>query len=125
MRLWQRTSAGLITGLLVVAAALLVAAAPLGAQETGALAEPVLRVEDGSFYVHHYGDARNVQWLADLLKDADPLVRERAVMELGQTDNRLAVLPILSRLKDADLGVRCTALAAMAELDQPGGILLL
>jgi hypothetical protein len=117
MRLWQRTSAGLIPGLLVVATALLVAAAPLRAQETGALTEPVLRVEDGSFYVHYYGDARNVQWLADLLKDPDPLVRERAVMELGQTDNRLAAAPIQSLLKDADLGVRCMALAAIAELE--------
>jgi HEAT repeat protein len=100
--------------ILTVLSTFQIVASPSRAQD--ALPEPVLQIEDGSFHAHTYGDADNVRWLADLLKDPDPLVRERAVMDLGQTDNRLAAGLIASALKDADLGVRCTALAAMAEL---------
>ena len=81
------------------------------------LAEPNLRMDGDRFYFEYHGEARNVQLLSGLLKDADPHVRERAALDLGQTDNPLASGPLGGLLKDPDLAVRCAALAGLADLE--------
>ena len=76
--------------------------------------------EDYTSYAQRefFGSARNVQMLGDLLKDDDPLTREQAVRDLGQTHNAAAFERIRVCLKDADPNVRASAVTAGWELSQ-------
>ncbi len=101
----------------VLAAGLAAWTGAICARAEPSLTEPNMVLRDGRLYVEYHGDARNVQLLGDLLKDTDPLVRDRATAELGQTDNPSALPLLLTALQDTDPGVRCSALLAIGEID--------
>lgn len=102
--------------LTVLAVATCVAAEPLG--------EPPDRLRD--VVSPTFGDAENVRLLASLTDDPDPLVREQAVRDLGQTHNELALEHVAAALEDEDPQVRIAAVAAAAEFapDRGGRIIL-
>ena len=103
--------------LLVAMIALIATSAPPPAQVSPSLPEPNARYDKGEFLVGLYGDGESIRLFLGLVKDNDPLVRERAATELGQTDNRQAAAPLLSMLADADLGVRCVTIDALTRID--------
>ena len=112
MVVWLR--AGLLT------AAMLVASGVAWAQETTAPAgdEPVwVPPREGSRESRElFGDARSIELLEALTRDADARVREQAVYNLGETDN-VAALPIIARaMSDQAANVRGAAVAAAAYL---------
>ena len=64
----------------------------------------------------YFGTDRNVELLADLLADADDRVRERAIQDLGQTDNPLAIAAVTRAMKDPSPLVRIVAMRAKLAL---------
>lgn len=64
----------------------------------------------------YFGDSGSVNRLASLLGDDDPLVREKAVLDLGQTHNREAMPHIQRAFRDGEASVRAAAVQAAAEL---------
>ncbi|NLW88071.1 MAG: hypothetical protein GXY38_14505 [Planctomycetes bacterium] len=91
----------------------------LAATAHGALPLPQ-RLEDGKLEARWFGDDANVLLLADLLKDEDPLVRERALADLSQTDNPLAVAHIRRMTQDPSPHVRSAAVQAAGNLGVGG-----
>lgn len=63
-----------------------------------------------------FGDDKDIALLAIAAGDADPLTREQAVRDLGQTHNLPAEPLIRSALTDENVNVRCAAVTAAAEL---------
>jgi HEAT repeat protein len=63
-----------------------------------------------------FGDKDDIALLMSLAQDADPMVREKIVRDLGQTHNVIALPLIEAFLKDSDVNVRGTAVAAAYEL---------
>ena len=53
------------------------------------------------------GDRAAVEPLMGALKDANPAVRKRAVIALGDIGDARAACPIITLLNDADDDVRC------------------
>ena len=84
---------------------------------TAALAERSKPSIPGVFVPRAYfGTDRNVHLLAGLLTDGDDRVRERAVRDLGQTDNPLAIATVTRAMKDPSPLVRIEALRARLAL---------
>ena len=104
-----------LTTLLIGSAAL--AQAP-ATPPPGALPEPFLPAAY-TLSRPFFGDADNVRLLAGLLRDDDPVVRERAVRDLGRTGNFLALERLREAVKDDSPGVRATAVIAAEELAAP------
>jgi len=61
-----------------------------------------------------YGDAQDVHLLADLLSDTDPYTRERAVQDLADTHNPLALEAVSKAAADEAPVVRAAAVQAAA-----------
>ena len=72
-----------------------------------------------------FGDAENVRLLAGLLNDADVLVREQALRDLGETHNSEAMPYLLAASRDAQPLLRIAATDAATELspDRAGEII--
>ncbi|MFP4054177.1 MAG: HEAT repeat domain-containing protein [Phycisphaerae bacterium] len=71
-----------------------------------------------------YGDVENVGLLAKLLDEPDPVVRQKAVTDLGETNNTAALSAIDAALADTHPGVRVAALRAKLNLvADPTGVL--
>lgn len=64
-----------------------------------------------------YGDEENVKLLSEILADPDPLMREQAVVALGQTRNTAALLLISKALDDSEANVRIAAAVAGGEFE--------
>ncbi len=67
-----------------------------------------------------FGDDEAVSLLGELLDDDDPLVRERAVADLGQTHNPAALTYLRRAMQDGETSVRVTAVLSAAELGDSG-----
>ncbi len=78
------------------------------------LDEPVL--EGDRLFEMKFGDANSVSLLADLLGDDDPLVRERAALSLGATNNTTAMQHLRTAMTDAEPGVRIAAVQGAVDL---------
>ena len=126
--------------------ALLVAAAPVGAQE-GAIVEmlaPVLAAEDARAWnpdalgaalvypdslvrrtaamaVGRIGDPRGVALLVPLLSDPDTTVRVSAVFALGLIGDTAAVTPLVERLRAEPVLDQASAAEAVTTLARIGG----
>ncbi len=83
----------------------------------GVAAEKILKPSRGEGLLEraYFGDSESVSRLAVLLDDDDPLVREKAVLDLGETHNREALPHILRAIKDPEPTVRAAAVKAAAE----------
>ncbi len=63
-----------------------------------------------------FGDERNVELFTGLLADEDERVRERSALELGQTHNPAALIPLRKAMQDASPAVRAAAIRGALEL---------
>lgn len=84
-----------------------------------ALEEPPALLDD-RLETALYGDETNVMLLAGLLDDTDPLVREKALLHLSQTDNPTAGPIIAKMLDDPVATVKAAAVQAAANLNHEG-----
>ncbi|MDY6913323.1 MAG: HEAT repeat domain-containing protein [Planctomycetota bacterium] len=101
-------------GVLAIVSAVAIAAQSF-AGPPAPLAEPFVAAD--VIEVRTYGGTRNVELLADLLAGQDVSVRERAVRDLGQTHNVLAIEHLRRGLQDGHAKVRAAAACAAAEFD--------
>jgi HEAT repeat protein len=71
--------------------------------------------------LEHYeaADLTNVESLLSAIKDADAVVRRRAVMALGDIGDARAAGPIIEMLHDADDEVRLEAVVALGKIGDP------
>ena len=65
------------------------------------------------------GDSRGAAKLHDLTSDANPRVREEAVLALGESADKSARDLVVSRLKDESLAVRASAVYALGRIGGP------
>ncbi len=75
------------------------------------LAEP--QIDTVELTEPNYGDDEIVSMIAHLLSDENPLVREQAAHDLGETRNRSALGGLTKAFADSDVHVRITALRAV------------
>ena len=70
----------------------------------------------GKSHRQYFGDDRTIRLLGQLaLKDPNPLVRQRAVLDLSKTNNSNAIKIIKKVLDDQDYHVRCAAALALCQ----------
>ena len=86
----------------------------LSAAVHGAISEPPDRTEPVPSRT--FGDAENIRLLAGLLNDADILVREQAIRDLGETHNLDAMGHLQAASRDTKPLLRIAATDAAAEL---------
>jgi len=92
-----------------------VALAPIRASAATKLDEPQLTGENVKEPT--FGDDESVSLLAELLADDDdPLIRQRAALDLGKTHNSAALPHLLKAMSDECLSVRAAAVVAAAEI---------
>ena len=85
----------------------------LSASPAAPIPEPFFR---GEPHREYFGDDRTIRLLGQLaLKDPNPLVRQRAVLDLGKTNNYNAIKIIKKALEDKDYHVRGAAALALCQ----------
>jgi len=67
-------------------------------------------------------DSRALEFLIASLKDKDPKVRQRAIWELGSTNDHRVVTPLMTALEDKVCEVRWAAEKALGRMEHPKAV---